>query len=299
MSPLTQWAACARWRSWRQRTGASGGSTCSSAPFCWCARWGRGAAAGGGWGERQAQPAGAAHAAQMCQSWQHFCVNTNQPAMNHLPCSLLPCPTSHTPPIPALASCPLQLKAWCYYESRLLGAHHGLISSYALEVLVLHIFNLHHAQLHTPLDVRWAAQGRLQGRGGGAVEGGRGWPCRCLWLLKLRWQLPCLSLNVPGRAPPVCCVSTLPCLVCLVPACSAWAQVLRRFLSVLGSFDWEHYCLALQGPLPLSELHNPHGECLKHCGRRAHVLCFLRCLALPSACLSVCQSACWPRWACM
>lgn len=47
----------------------------------------------------------------------------------------------------------LQLKAWCYYESRLLGAHHGLISSYALEVLVLYIFNLHHAELHTPLDV--------------------------------------------------------------------------------------------------------------------------------------------------
>ncbi|PSC73275.1 hypothetical protein C2E20_3343 [Micractinium conductrix] len=80
----------------------------------------------------------------------------------------------------------LLLKAWCYYESRLLGAHHGLISSYALEVLVLYIFNLHHADLHTPLDV------------------------------------------------------------------------LRRFLAVLGSFDWERYCLALQGPLPLAELHDPH-----------------------------------------
>lgn len=33
-----------------------------------------------------------------------------------------------------LASRSMQLKAWCYYESRLLGAHHGLISSYALEV---------------------------------------------------------------------------------------------------------------------------------------------------------------------
>lgn len=47
----------------------------------------------------------------------------------------------------------LLLKAWCYYESRLLGAHHGLISSYALEVLVLYIFNLYHAELHAPLDV--------------------------------------------------------------------------------------------------------------------------------------------------
>ncbi|KAI7838796.1 hypothetical protein COHA_007411 [Chlorella ohadii] len=46
----------------------------------------------------------------------------------------------------------LLLKAWCYYESRLLGAHHGLISSYALEVLVLYIFNQYHAELHTPLD---------------------------------------------------------------------------------------------------------------------------------------------------
>ncbi|EFN52312.1 hypothetical protein CHLNCDRAFT_58914 [Chlorella variabilis] len=80
----------------------------------------------------------------------------------------------------------LLLKAWCYYESRLLGAHHGLISSYALEVLVLYIFNLHHAELHTPLDV------------------------------------------------------------------------LRRFLAVLGSFDWERYCLALQGPLPIADLHKLH-----------------------------------------
>ena len=37
-------------------------------------------------------------------------------------------------PAPTAPAHPLQLKAWCYYESRLLGAHHGLISSYALEV---------------------------------------------------------------------------------------------------------------------------------------------------------------------
>jgi len=47
-----------------------------------------------------------------------------------------------------------QVKAWCYYESRLLGAHHGLISTYALETMVLYIFNLYHAQLHSPLRVR-------------------------------------------------------------------------------------------------------------------------------------------------
>lgn len=41
-------------------------------------------------------------------------------------------------------------------------------------------------------------------------------------------------------------------------------QVLRRFLSVLGSFDWEHFCLALQGPLPLAQLHtSPRGEGLE------------------------------------
>ena len=47
-----------------------------------------------------------------------------------------------------------QIKAWCYYESRLLGAHHGLISSYALETMVLYVINLHHASLRTPLEVR-------------------------------------------------------------------------------------------------------------------------------------------------
>jgi hypothetical protein len=45
------------------------------------------------------------------------------------------------------------VKAWCYYESRVLGAHHGLISTYALETLVLYIFNLFHASLHSPLQV--------------------------------------------------------------------------------------------------------------------------------------------------
>lgn len=47
----------------------------------------------------------------------------------------------------------MQIKAWCYYESRLLGAHHGLLSSYALEVLVLHICNVYYATVTTPLQV--------------------------------------------------------------------------------------------------------------------------------------------------
>ncbi|GMY25673.1 hypothetical protein FCV25MIE_20915 [Fagus crenata] len=45
------------------------------------------------------------------------------------------------------------IKAWCYYESRILGAHHGLISTYALETLVLYIFHLFHTSLNGPLAV--------------------------------------------------------------------------------------------------------------------------------------------------
>jgi hypothetical protein len=45
------------------------------------------------------------------------------------------------------------IKAWCYYESRILGAPHGLISTYALETLVLYIFHLFHASLNGPLAV--------------------------------------------------------------------------------------------------------------------------------------------------
>ncbi|KAE9606049.1 hypothetical protein Lal_00024986 [Lupinus albus] len=46
------------------------------------------------------------------------------------------------------------IKAWCYHESRILGAHHGLISTYALETLVLYIFHhFHHVSLDGPLAV--------------------------------------------------------------------------------------------------------------------------------------------------
>lgn len=48
----------------------------------------------------------------------------------------------------------MQVKAWCYYESRLLGAHHGLISTYALETLVLYVFNKYHDTIDSPLSVR-------------------------------------------------------------------------------------------------------------------------------------------------
>ncbi|XP_019159819.1 PREDICTED: uncharacterized protein LOC109156416 isoform X2 [Ipomoea nil] len=45
------------------------------------------------------------------------------------------------------------IKCWCYYESRILGAHHGLISTYGLEILVLYIFQFFHASLNTPVEV--------------------------------------------------------------------------------------------------------------------------------------------------
>lgn len=50
------------------------------------------------------------------------------------------------------------IKAWCYHESRILGAHHGLISTYALETLVLYIFNMFHKSLHGPLEVIFGSQ---------------------------------------------------------------------------------------------------------------------------------------------
>ncbi|KAK1322797.1 hypothetical protein QJS10_CPA02g01566 [Acorus calamus] len=45
------------------------------------------------------------------------------------------------------------IKAWCYYESRTLGAHHGLISTYALEILVLYIFHVFNNSFAGPLEV--------------------------------------------------------------------------------------------------------------------------------------------------
>ena len=46
------------------------------------------------------------------------------------------------------------IKAWCYYESRILGAHHGLISTYALETLVLYIFHVFNNRFTGPLEVK-------------------------------------------------------------------------------------------------------------------------------------------------
>ncbi|XP_042454820.1 uncharacterized protein LOC122038911 [Zingiber officinale] len=74
------------------------------------------------------------------------------------------------------------IKAWCYYESRILGAHHGLISTYALEILILHVFHLFHENMDGPL------------------------------------------------------------------------AVLYRFLDYYSKFDWNKYCITLQGPVSITSL---------------------------------------------
>ncbi|KAG8099096.1 hypothetical protein GUJ93_ZPchr0013g35023 [Zizania palustris] len=53
------------------------------------------------------------------------------------------------------------IKAWCYHEGFILGAHHGLISTYALETLVLYIFNMFHKSLHGPFEILEGSIDRL------------------------------------------------------------------------------------------------------------------------------------------
>ncbi|XP_008242648.1 PREDICTED: uncharacterized protein LOC103340921 [Prunus mume] len=82
------------------------------------------------------------------------------------------------------------IKAWCYYESRILGAHHGLISTYALETLILYIFHMFHSSLDGPLTVLY----------------------RFLdYFSKFDWENYCISLNGPV------CKSSLPDIVAEVP----------------------------------------------------------------------------------
>ncbi|PKU72128.1 uncharacterized protein LOC110099415 isoform X1 [Dendrobium catenatum] len=45
------------------------------------------------------------------------------------------------------------IKAWCYYESRILGAHYGLISTYALETMIIYIFHVFDNSFTGPLEV--------------------------------------------------------------------------------------------------------------------------------------------------
>ncbi|KAM1653394.1 hypothetical protein ACFX15_005608 [Malus domestica] len=81
-------------------------------------------------------------------------------------------------------------KAWCYYESRILGAHHGLISTYALETLILYVFHFFHSSLDGPLAVLY----------------------RFLdYFSKFDWENYCISLNGPV------CKSSLPDIVVEAP----------------------------------------------------------------------------------
>ncbi|CAA2974686.1 Hypothetical predicted protein [Olea europaea subsp. europaea] len=82
------------------------------------------------------------------------------------------------------------IKAWCYYESRILGAHHGLISTYALETLVLYIFHLFHTTLDGPLAVLYKFLD---------------------YFSKFDWEMYCISLNGPVR------ISSLPTIVAETP----------------------------------------------------------------------------------
>ncbi|XP_050371338.1 uncharacterized protein LOC126789262 isoform X2 [Argentina anserina] len=82
------------------------------------------------------------------------------------------------------------IKAWCYYESRILGAHHGLISTYALETLVLYVFHLFHSSLDGPLTVLHKFLD---------------------YFSKFDWENYCVSLNGPV------CKSSLPNIVAEVP----------------------------------------------------------------------------------
>lgn len=82
------------------------------------------------------------------------------------------------------------IKAWCYYESRILGAHHGLISTYALETLVLYIFQLYHSSFGGPLVVLYRF-----------LE----------YYSKFDWDNYCISLKGPV------CKSSLPDIVVKVP----------------------------------------------------------------------------------
>ena len=41
-----------------------------------------------------------------------------------------------------------------------------------------------------------------------------------------------------------------------------WLQVLRKFLDVFSTFDWDSKALSLQGPIPLAAFDDPEGVLL-------------------------------------
>lgn len=102
------------------------------------------------------------------------------------------------------------IKTWCYYESRILGAHHGLISTYALETLVLYIFHFFHATLDGPLAVLYKFLD---------------------YFSKFDWENFCVSLTGPVR------ISSLPESVVEMPENDGG--------DLLLSNDFIRYCLEM------------------------------------------------------
>nr|GMC93993.1 uncharacterized protein LOC109179216 isoform X1 [Ipomoea batatas] len=102
------------------------------------------------------------------------------------------------------------IKAWCYYESRILGAYHGLISTYALETLVLYIFHLFHSKLDGPLAVLYRF-----------LE----------YFSKFDWEKYCISLSGPVR------VSSLPNIVAEAPESDGGGLLLSN--------DFLRYCAVM------------------------------------------------------
>jgi hypothetical protein len=114
------------------------------------------------------------------------------------------------------------IKAWCYYESRILGAHHGLISTYALETLVLYIFHLFHESLDGPL----------------AVSSNLKVFCATFVMMVSITYLSCFRMLT----------------FTMVTWLSAPFQVLYRFLDYYSKFDWDNKGISLYGPISLSSL---------------------------------------------
>lgn len=45
------------------------------------------------------------------------------------------------------------VKAWCLYDSHILGSQHGNLCSYAIEIMILYIMNNYYDRCLTPLDI--------------------------------------------------------------------------------------------------------------------------------------------------
>uniref|UniRef100_A0A7N0U3C5 Polymerase nucleotidyl transferase domain-containing protein n=1 Tax=Kalanchoe fedtschenkoi TaxID=63787 RepID=A0A7N0U3C5_KALFE len=113
------------------------------------------------------------------------------------------------------------IKAWCYYESRILGAHHGLISTYGLETLVLYIFHIFNNTFKGPLEVLYRF-----------LE----------FFSKFDWENYCVSLL--GPVP----LDSLPELTAELPR--------KDNRQLLLSSSYLEACSYIYGDNPLQEKHN-------------------------------------------